>query len=34
MSPIDSAPVPVPAAIWLFSGALAGIGFVNRRKMS
>jgi len=34
ISPIDTAPVPVPAAIWLFSGALAGIGFVNRRKMS
>lgn len=34
MSPIDTTPVPAPAAIWLFSSALAGIGFVNRRKMS
>jgi len=26
------AAVPVPAAVWLFSSALAGLGLVNRRK--
>jgi len=26
------APVPVPAAVWLFGSALAGLGVINRRK--
>ena len=26
------APVPVPAAVWLFGSALAGLGVLNRRK--
>jgi hypothetical protein len=26
--------VPVPAAVWLFGSALAGLGFMRRRKMS
>jgi hypothetical protein len=26
------AAVPVPAAVWLFGSALAGLGVINRRK--
>lgn len=26
--------VPVPAAIWLFGSAIAGLGFSSRRKLS
>jgi len=26
--------VPVPAAVWLFGSALAGLGFTRRRKLS
>ncbi|MDO9160964.1 MAG: hypothetical protein Q8N35_08100 [Methylococcaceae bacterium] len=33
MSPIDTAPVPVPAAIWLFSSALAALGLIRRGKL-
>ncbi|MGZ8218772.1 VPLPA-CTERM sorting domain-containing protein [Methylomagnum sp.] len=29
---ITTAPVPVPAAIWLFGSALAGMGVIGRRK--
>ncbi len=29
---ITSAPVPVPAAVWLFGSALAGMGVLGRRK--
>ncbi|MES9906348.1 MAG: VPLPA-CTERM sorting domain-containing protein [Sedimenticola sp.] len=25
-------PVPVPASVWLFGSALAGLGFVGRKK--
>jgi hypothetical protein len=28
------AAVPVPAAVWLFGSALAGLGFMKRRKMA
>jgi len=28
------APVPVPAAVWLFGSALGAIGFFNKRRMS
>jgi hypothetical protein len=28
---ITSSPVPIPAAVWLFGSALAGIGFAGRR---
>ena len=31
-SPINTAPVPVPAAFYLFASALAGLGLVGRRK--
>jgi hypothetical protein len=32
--PIDPKcePVPLPAAVWLFASALAGIGVISRRK--
>jgi hypothetical protein len=32
--PIDPKcePVPIPAAVWLFASALAGIGVISRRK--
>jgi hypothetical protein len=33
MSPVDSSPVPVPGALYLFVSALAGFGFVSRRKI-
>jgi len=26
--------VPVPAAVWLFGSAIAGLGFISRRKLS
>ncbi|MGI9291887.1 MAG: VPLPA-CTERM sorting domain-containing protein, partial [Gammaproteobacteria bacterium] len=26
--------VPIPAAVWLFGSALAGLGFIKRRKMA
>jgi hypothetical protein len=29
-----STPVPIPAAVWLFGSALAGLGFTKRRKMA
>jgi hypothetical protein len=29
---VSAAPVPVPAAIWLFCSALAGFGFIRTRK--
>jgi hypothetical protein len=29
---ITSSPVPIPAAIWLFGSALAGMGFVGRHR--
>lgn len=29
---IETAPVPVPAAVWLFGSALAGMGVIGRRK--
>jgi hypothetical protein len=32
MSPINTAPVPVPGAFYLFAGAVAGLGFIGRRK--
>lgn len=32
MSPIQAAPVPVPAAFYLFASGIAGIGFATRRK--
>lgn len=32
VSPITTAPVPVPAAFYLFASAIAGLGFVGRRK--
>ncbi len=32
MSPIQAAPVPVPAAFYLFGTAIAGVGFIGRRK--
>jgi hypothetical protein len=28
----DNTPVPVPAAVWLFGSALAGMGIIGRRK--
>ncbi|BBA32341.1 hypothetical protein sS8_0373 [Methylocaldum marinum] len=28
---ISSSPVPIPAAVWLFGSALAGVGFAGRR---
>lgn len=31
---VDVAPVPVPAAIWLFGSAFASIGLFNRKKSS
>lgn len=31
---VVSAPVPVPAAVWLFGSALAGLGLLGRRKPS
>lgn len=30
--PLDFSPVPVPAAAWLFGTALAGLGFVTRKR--
>lgn len=30
--PVSGSPVPVPAALWLFSSALAGFGVLTRRK--
>ena len=27
-----AAPVPIPAAVWLFGSALAGMGIIGRRK--
>lgn len=32
MSPIQAAPVPVPAAFYLFVSGMAGVGFAARRK--
>jgi hypothetical protein len=29
---MDVAPVPLPAAVWLFGGALAGVGAIARRR--
>ncbi|WKJ92137.1 VPLPA-CTERM sorting domain-containing protein [Methylomonas montana] len=29
-----TAPVPVPAAVWLFASALAGLGAVSRRSVA
>lgn len=29
---LTPAPIPIPAAVWLFSSALAGIGFLTRRR--
>ena len=29
---IDYSPVPVPAAVWLFGSAIAGLGFSRRRN--
>jgi len=29
---ISASPVPVPAAVWLFGSALAGLGVFGRRK--
>lgn len=34
MSPASIAPVPVPAAIYLFASALAGLGLLGRRKVA
>lgn len=31
---IDAAPVPVPAALWLFGGALAGLGWLRHRQIA
>ena len=31
---LDAAPVPIPAAVWLFGSALAGLGMFGRRKAS
>ena len=31
MLEITAAPVPVPAAVWLFGAALGGLGLVRRR---
>ena len=31
---INPSPVPVPAAVWLFGSALAGIGLLSRRRKS
>ena len=28
----DTAVVPIPAAVWLFGSALAGLGFTRRRR--
>jgi hypothetical protein len=30
--PADTAPVPVPAAVWLFGSAVTGFGFSARRR--
>jgi hypothetical protein len=32
LPPVSGSPVPVPAALWLFSSALAGFGVMTRRK--
>ena len=32
ISPINTAPVPLPAALYLFTSAVVGLGFVGRRK--
>ena len=29
---VTPAPVPLPAAVWLFGSALAGLGFISRKK--
>ena len=29
---VDYSPVPVPAAVWLFGSAIAGLGFARRRN--
>jgi len=29
---VSASPVPLPAAVWLFGSALAGMGMVGRRK--
>ena len=29
---LDAAPVPLPAAVWLFGSALAGMGLIGRRR--
>jgi len=31
---IVTSPVPLPAAVWLFGSAIAGLGFSSRRKLS
>jgi hypothetical protein len=31
-TPLFNTAVPVPAAVWLFGSALAGLGVINRRK--
>lgn len=33
-SPITAAPVPIPAAFYLFASAIAGLGVIGRRKKS
>jgi len=30
--PVQAAPVPLPAAIYLFASAIAGLGSIGRRK--
>ncbi|MGE3771953.1 MAG: DNRLRE domain-containing protein [Gammaproteobacteria bacterium] len=31
--PVSPAPVPLPAAAWLFGGALCGLGLIGRRRV-
>lgn len=31
---VDYSPVPVPAAVWLFGSAIAGLGFARRRNLN
>jgi len=30
--PVTTSPVPIPAAVWLFGSALAGMGVIGRRR--
>jgi hypothetical protein len=32
IDPPKCEPVPIPAAVWLFASALAGIGVISKRK--